>query len=201
MNNMAVIIIDMLNDFVTGDLKCERAGSIIPNLKKLIGASHRHNVPVIYSNDAHYPQDAEVVQKWGRHAMKGTKGAEVIPELKPSKEDYIVEKRAYSGFYETGLDPLLRSLYDGEGVKTVILGGMHTHMCVRHTAADAFFRGYKIIIAKDGVEAFTQEDHEQGLKYLEDVYNAKIMTADEIVSKLLALPRATWKPFDREVIR
>jgi nicotinamidase-related amidase len=181
LDNKAVIIIDMLNDFVTGDLRCERADRIIPNLKKLIEAARKHKVPVIYSNDAHFPEDAEIVQKWGKHAIKGTKGAEVIPQLKPMEKDYIVEKRTYSGFYETGLDLLLRSLYRGEGVKTVILAGLHTHMCVRHTAADAFFRGYKIIIAKDGVEAFTQEDHEQGLKYLEYVYNAKLMTVNEII--------------------
>jgi nicotinamidase-related amidase len=180
---MAVIIIDMLNDFVTGDLKCERAKPIIPKLKKLIETARKHGIPVIYSNDAHYPQDVEVVQKWGKHAIKSTKGAEVIPELKPTAKDYIVEKRTYSGFYETGLDPLLRSLHCGEGIKTVILGGLHTNICVRHTAADAFFRGYKIIIAKDGVEAFTKEDHEQGLKYLENVYNAKIKTVDEIIKE------------------
>jgi nicotinamidase-related amidase len=181
MDNKAVIIIDLLNDFVTGDLKTKRAKHIIPKLKKLIEAARKHGIPVIYSNDAHYPQDVEVVEKWGKHAIKGTKGAEVIPELKPASKDYVVEKRTYSSFYETGLEPLLRSLYKGGGAKTVILGGLHTNICVRHTAADAFFRGYKIIIAKDGVEAFTQEEHEQGLKYLEYAYNAKIMTVDEII--------------------
>ena len=184
MENPAVILVDMLNDFVTGKLEVKRTKYIIPNLQRLVEAARRNGVPVIYSNDAHYPQDPEVVEKWGNHAIKGTKGAEVIPELKPSEKDYLVEKRTYSGFYETGLDPLLRSLYKGAGVKTVILGGLHTHMCVRHTAADAFFRGYHIIIAKDGVEAFTKEDHEQGLKYLENVYNAKIMTVDEIIKQL-----------------
>ena len=171
----------MLNDFVTGKLEAKRAKHIIPNIKKLVQAARKKNVPVIYSNDAHYPQDVEVTRKWGKHAIKGTEGAEVIPELKPAQKDYIVEKRTYSSFYETGLDPLLRSMYNEEGVKTVILCGLHTNMCVRHTAADAFFRGYHIIIAKDGVEAFTQEDQEQGLKYLEYVYNAKIMTIDEII--------------------
>ena len=183
LDNKAVIIIDMLNDFVTGNLKCERAKRIIPNLKKLIEVARKRNIPVIYSNDAHFPEDAEVIQKWGKHAIKGTKGAEIIPQLKPTEKDYIVEKRTYSGFYETGLDSLLRSLYRGEGVKTVILSGLHTNMCIRHTAADAFFRGYKIVIAKDGVEAFTQEDHEQGLKYLEYVYNAKLMTVDDIIKE------------------
>jgi nicotinamidase-related amidase len=180
-NNSAVVVIDMLNDFVTGKLEVERTKYIIPNLKRLVEAARENGVPVIYSNDAHYPQDVEVTRKWGNHAIKGTEGAEVIPELKPAEKDYVVEKRTYSGFYETGLDPLLRSLYKGEGAKTVILGGLHTHMCVRHTAADAFFRGYRIIVAKDCVEAFTREEHEEGLKYLEYVYNAKIMTVDEII--------------------
>ena len=181
MSNKAVIVLDMLNDFVTGSLKCERVLHIIPNLKKLITAAHRHKVPVVYSNDAHLPVDEEVVERWGKHAIKGTSGAQVIPELKPQKRDYVVEKRTYSGFHETGLDMLLRNLYRGEGVKTVILTGLHTNICVRHTAADAFFRGYKIIVAKDGVEAFTPEDHEQGLKYLKNIYNARILTIDEII--------------------
>jgi nicotinamidase-related amidase len=179
----AVIVIDMLNDFVTGEIKTERARHIVPRLKKLVEAARKHELPVVYSNDAHLPEDHEVVERWGRHAIRGTKGAQVIPELKPEKKDYVVEKRAYSGFFDTGLDSLLRSLYRGEGAKTVILGGLHTNLCVRHTAADAFFRGYKIIIAKDGVEAFTQEDQEQGLKYLEYAYNAKIMTVDQIIKE------------------
>ncbi len=183
MERPAVIIVDMLNDFVTGALRAERSGRVIQPLRKLLEAAREHKIPVIYSNDAHYPTDAEVVHKWGGHAIKGTPGAAVIPELEPKSQEFAVEKRTYSGFYETGLEPLLRSLYEGEGVKTVILGGLHTHICVRHTSADAFFRGYKIVIAEDGVEAFTQEAHEEGLKYLKDVYNAEIKTVDEIVKE------------------
>ena len=110
MENKAIIIIDMLNDFVTGKLEAKRAKHIIPNLKRLVEAARKNKVPVIYSNDAHYPQDVEVTRKWGKHAIKGTKGAEVIPELKPAEKDYVVEKRTYSSFYETGLDPLVEKL-------------------------------------------------------------------------------------------
>ncbi len=183
MNRPAVIIIDMLNDFVTGQLKCERAMHIIPNIKKLAATAHKHGKPVIYSNDAHLDVDEEVLARWGKHAMKGTKGAKVIPELAATKKDYTLEKRTYSSFYETGLDMLLRNLYRGEGVKTIIITGLHTNMCVRHTAAGAFFRGYKIVVAQDGVEAFTKEDHEQGLAYLKSVYNAKILAVDKIIKE------------------
>lgn len=183
MERAVVIIVDMLTDFVTGALRADRSNKIIQPLRKLVEAARKKGVPVIFSNDAHYPGDFEVVHKWGEHAMKGTLGAKVIPELQPQEGDFIVEKRTYSSFYETGLEPLLRSLYDGEGAKTVILGGLHTNICVRHTSADAFFRGYKIVIPEDGVEAFTKEAHETGLKYLQEIYNAEIAHVDEIIEK------------------
>lgn len=186
MERPAIILVDMLNDFVTGKLQVKRAKAVIEPLQRLVVAARLNDVPVIYSNDAHYPQDIEVTRKWGDHAIKGTSGAEVIPELKPDfNKDYIVEKRTYSGFFDTGLDSLLRSLYKGEGAKTVVLGGLHTHMCVRHTAADAFFRGYRIVVVSDGVEAFTKEDQEQGLKYLENVYSAKIMLVNEAIKEIV----------------
>jgi len=174
----AVVVIDMLEDFVTGELKCERAEKIIPNIKKLVETARKKSIPVIYSNDAHLPTDFEL-KKWGKHAMKGTKGAEIISQLKPHKDDIVLEKRVYSGFFETGLDSVLRNLK----VDTLILTGLHTNMCVRHTAADAFFRGFKITIPKDATEAFTEKNYKEGLEYLKNVYNAEITETDKIIKR------------------
>lgn len=77
-----------------------------------------------------------------------------------------------------------RALYRGEGVRTVVLTGLRTNICVRHAAADAFFRAYKIIVAEDGVQALTQEAHEEGLRYLEDIYSARVISVDRIISEL-----------------
>jgi nicotinamidase-related amidase len=182
----AVILVDVQNDFVTGKFQIEKAKNVIPALQRLVVAARKNNIPVIYSVDAHYPQDVEVVRKWGKHAIKGTEGAKVVSDLEPDQaKDYIVEKRTYSGFFETGLDPLLRSFYGGDGVKTVIIGGLHTNLCVRHTAADAFFRGYQVIVPKDGVEAFNPDEQERALKYLEYVYDAKVMITDDIIKKIV----------------
>ena len=180
MSNRAVIVIDMLSDFVTGSLKCERAGRVIPNVKKLIAASREKSVPVIYCNDAHFPNvDAEFAV-WGSHAVKGTEGAEVIDALKPTKQDFVIDKRRYSCFFETGLDILLREL----DVDTVILTGLHTNCCIKHTAADATFRLYKIEIPEDCVDAFTEEEHKFGLDYMEKFYKVKITTTDKIINEL-----------------
>ena len=184
MARMAVLVLDMLNDFVTGKLKTDRIKRIIKPLQKLVETARTHGVPVIYSNDAHLSTDFEVVERWGDHAIKGSVGSQVIPELVPAENDFVVEKRVYSGFYETSLDSLLRRLYKGKGVEVVILVGVHTHICVRHTAADAFYRGYKIIVPSDGVQAFTRKDHEEGLKYLKNIYNAEIKTVNEIIEEI-----------------
>ncbi len=171
----AVIVVDMLNDFIYGKLACERALDIIPNLKKLIDAARKSGRPVIFANDAHLPSDPEM-GLWGEHAMKGTKEAEVIPELEPARQDYVLEKRNYSSFFETGLELLLHTL----NIDTVVITGLHTHMCCRHTAADAFMRGFRVIAAEDCLNAFTEEDHRSGIEYMRSVYDASITTGDAL---------------------
>lgn len=175
----ALIVIDMLNDFVTGSLKCDRAQRIIPHIRKLIDGFHKNERLVIFANDSHLETDFEM-HRWGPHAIAGTEGAQVIPELAPVKTDIIVDKHVYSSFFETPLDSILRS----KKVDTVVLTGLHTHLCVRHTAADAFFRGYKILIPEDGVDSFTEEDHKSGLEYLKEYYAAKITDSASILKEL-----------------
>ena len=180
-----VVVVDVVNDFVSGVFGGERVGSIIAPLQCLVAAAHCLRVPVVFCNDAHYRHDVEVVRKWGCHAMQGTFGAKIVDEVVPDlSSDFVVETHTYSGFYESGLDLLLRGLYDGLGAKTVVLCGLQTHICVRHTAADAFFRGYYIVIACDGTEANTEQQHRRGLKYMENMYNAEILTVDEIIKKI-----------------
>ena len=56
-------------------------------------------------------------------------------------------------------------------------------MCVRHTSADAYCLGYKIIVPKDATDCFTQEDYDYGLKYLVETYGAKITDVDSLLKK------------------
>lgn len=175
----AILVVDMLNDFVTGALKCERGLSIVPQTAKLLDGARKAGVPVIFCNDAHLKGIDHELKLWGDHAIAGTPGAQVIPELNLSKNDYVVPKRRYSGFFHTDLDLLLKEL----GVDTVIMTGLHTHMCVRHTSADAYCLGYNVVVAKDATNSFTEEDYNYGLKYLVDTYGAEITDVDTLVAK------------------
>jgi len=174
----AILVVDMLNDFVSGKLKCDRAQRIIPNLRKLAATARKVDVPVIYCNDSHLKSDFEL-KVWGEHAMRGTRGAEVIPELKPEKEDYDVPKRTYSCFFETELDTILRA----HDAKEIVITGLHTNICDRHTTADAFFRGYTPIIPDDGVDAMDEQSHLQGLDYLKNIYGARVVKTEDVLRK------------------
>ena len=52
-NKYAVLVVDMLNDFVTGALKCDRGLAIVPKTKELLEGAREKGVPVIFCNDAH----------------------------------------------------------------------------------------------------------------------------------------------------
>jgi nicotinamidase-related amidase len=180
----AILVVDMLNDFVHGKLKCARAKRIIPNIQALLDAARKKGVPVFFCSDEHLPIDTYEMKLWGPHAMKGTKGAMVIKELKPAKQDFVVPKRAYSAFDGTGLDKALKGIYDGRGANAVIITGLHTNICDRHTAYDAFVRGFDIIVAEDGVDALTEEDHVSGLQYMKQVYGAKVKKISDIIKDM-----------------
>ena len=179
MSKSAILVVDMLNDFVTGALKCDRGLAIVPKTAELLRAARAKNVPVIFCNDAHLKDIDHELKLWGDHAIAGTKGAEVIPELELCATDYVVPKRRYSGFFHTDLDLLLKEL----DVDTVILTGLHAHMCVRHTAADAYQLGYDVVVAKDATDSFTEEDYLYGIKYLKETYGAKVTDVDTLVSE------------------
>ncbi|MCH7825956.1 MAG: cysteine hydrolase [Acidobacteria bacterium] len=174
----AILVIDMLNEFVTGELAFEMTANVIPNLQRLLAAARQAGIPIIYANDAHLPSDPEIAI-WGEHAMAGTPGAEVIPELAPQEGDHQVPSRTYSAFHDTDMDSLLQSL----DVDSVIFTGIHTHICVQHSAGDAFFRGYRIEVVDDCVDAFTHEEHQRGLAYVEEMYGAKLVHTDELLAR------------------
>lgn len=176
MDKHALLVIDMLHEFIFGRLRCQLCAEIIGNVRRIVEAARTAGIPVIYVNDSHLPADPEI-RLWGEHSMKGGESSKVIEELGPHPSDYVLEKRTYSAFFETGLDPLLRSLE----VAAVVLTGIHTHICVKHTAADAFFRGYRVVVVKDATAAFSAKDHEEALNYMKTMYGADIVKSEDLI--------------------
>ncbi|MBS7631886.1 cysteine hydrolase [Candidatus Bathyarchaeota archaeon] len=174
----AILVIDVINDFVSGVMGSERASRILSTISKLLTWARENHVPIIYVTDAHHQGIEPEFEIFPIHALDGSNGSEIVGEIKPERGDYHIKKRRYSGFYETGLDSLLRDLK----VDTLIITGIVTNICVQHTAADAFFRGYKIIIPSDCVEALSDAEQEFALRYMEKIYGAEITTSQKVFS-------------------
>ena len=178
----ALIIVDMLNDFVDGKLANPKAQAIIPPLRQLLDHAREQGWAVVFSNDAHHPEDPEL-RVWGEHAMAGTPQAEVIPELAPVEGDIISPKRGYGAFDFTGLDEQLKERH----VTEVVITGQHTHICVRHSSYGALIRGYTITIPRDAVCGFDGVNEDEALAYLEMAYGAAITSVSQLVGAAAAV--------------
>ena len=168
----ALLVIDMLNDFVLegAPLEVPSAREIISKIKRRISEERRRGSLIIYICDAHEPQDEEF-KVWQPHAIKGTPGARVIDEIAPQKGDIIVEKTRYSGFYKTELEKILSD----RGIKQLVIVGILTNICVFFTAADAVMRGFEVIVPKDCVTSIDERDHQFALLQMEKVLKVKIV--------------------------
>ena len=174
MSKEALLISDMLNDFVSegAPLEVPDAKKVVPAIKKEIENAKKEGKPVIYICDAHDPDDKEFSKfGWPPHAVKGSKGARIIDELKPQEGDIVIEKTTYSGFYNTGLDEILKKL----GIDSVRLAGCVTHICIMFIAFGAVLRDYKVTVVENGVAGLAKEDHEAGLRIMKNVLGVKIV--------------------------
>jgi len=176
MKKEALLIIDMLNDFVLpgSPLEVPETRRIIRNIQKEIKAARAAGKPVIYVCDNHDVDDREFRKfGWPAHAVKGTKGADVVDELAPVPGDRIVPKSTYSGFYGTRLDEALKD----QDVDAIRLTGCVTHICILITASDAVLRDYAVTVVEDGVAGITKEDHDAALRIMKDVMGVKMVKA------------------------
>jgi nicotinamidase/pyrazinamidase len=164
----------MIEDFVRegGALYCGPSmARIVPVIQRELDRARSSDEPVVYLKDDHLPHDAEFAQ-FPPHAIAGTKGAEIVPELAPRGGDIVVPKRRYSGFFGTDLDITLRE----RGVDTLRLVGDCTNICVLYTAADARNLGYAVEVVRDGVTSFDLEAHVDALRELEKTLGATIVS-------------------------
>lgn len=174
MNKKALLIIDMLNDFVLegAPLEVPDTRKVLPVIKKEIETARAKNISIIYICDAHDKEDREFSKfNWPAHAIDGTKGAEVVDEIKPEQDDIIIKKTTYSSFYNTTLDDTLKKL----GVDNLILTGCVTHICILFAASEAVLRDYKVAVIEGGVAGLEKEDHEAAIRIMKNVLGVNII--------------------------
>ncbi|MCE5334618.1 MAG: cysteine hydrolase [Desulfobacteraceae bacterium] len=173
MASRALIVIDLLNDFLNpgGALYCgDESRKIVPVIRELIDEFDSRNDPVIFLRDAHARDDKEF-ELFPPHAIKGTWGFEVIPELAPAGKHHVVDKTRFSGFFGNNLADLLSELRPDE----VWVTGVLTSICVMDTTGDLRNRGYLAVIPVEAVADIDPAQHESALERMRKIYGARIV--------------------------
>jgi ureidoacrylate peracid hydrolase len=196
----ALIVVDMQNDFCDANGALARSGSdpsliqaMAPRLVSLLAAARRAGLKIVHVRTEHSPWTDSA--SWvGRHHGKsrtvcfpGSWGAEYYPgfepeeaqDRRPGSHEFVVTKHRYSGFVGTDLDLVLRS----QGIRSVIMTGEATNVCVESTARDAFMRDYWVVFVSDCTASTFKEAHDATLVTMGRHF-ATMATGDEIM--------ATW---------
>jgi nicotinamidase-related amidase len=187
--SVALVLIDVINDmeFEDGEELFENALPAAKKLARLRRRAREAGVPVIYVNDNFGKWRSDFRQQLGHVLEDGVRGEPIARLLRPDDEDYFVLKAKHSGFYHTQLDLLLTYLQ----VRTVIIAGFTTDICVLFTASDAYLRDFDIIIPPDCSAAVTTDQHQRALEYMERVLHVRAVTSTEIdLPELLEAPPA-----------
>jgi len=196
-NRRALIIIDMQNDFIdsqgflgkTGDqlgFKRELLVSVVPSVERLLKNARNFKVPVIHIytawNADHSDRAVPMLIPEAREAkflIEGSWGAEIVKGLTPTEGEHRILKKSYGAFFQTPLDRLLRNLQ----VKTLIICGIMTNVCVETTIREAVALGYEVILVGDATATVNEEWHRFALKTIE-LFFGKVTSTDEIIKEM-----------------
>lgn len=206
----ALIVVDVQNDFCHSEGVFGKRGfdmgpiqAIFPPLRLLMKEARGVGVPVILFQVVHSPDcnwsayhrlerlksgsadggpDDTHSGAGGMGAdlvVEGTWGADLCEGFEPEPGDILLKKNRYGGFTGTNLDLILRSL----GVKTILMTGVATNVCVESTAREGFMLDYNVVMVDDACATTSREEHEGTLSNCRN-YFGRVATVDEVV--------ATW---------
>lgn len=129
---------------------------VVNHIRPSRDRAHALGLPVVYAQNHLSPGltaqtefrvmslrtvDVDVIEAW-QEPNKILAFSEIVA---PEPGDYLVPKQQASGFFETPLDSLLRSL----GVRNLIVVGFDARLCLGMTVMDALYRNYRVIVLRD----------------------------------------------------
>ena len=206
--NSALITIDTQNDFTLPNSPFKITGTlgIVPKMRQVLYMFRSMRKPIIHVIRLYNPDGSNVdlcrrraVAELGKKlVIAGTKGAELVEELKPSSSsspslsldtelllqggpqqvtanEWIMYKPRWGAFYATPLENHLHKL----NVNTVVICGCNFPNCPRTTVYEASERDFRVVLIKDA----TSNVYEQGLHELENI-GVELMTSDDCVAAL-----------------
>lgn len=206
----ALLMIDMQRDFVEPGGFGEYLGNnvmlvrdSIEPCKDVLEAARSAGMFVIHTREGHRPDLTDCpptklargkletgigdVGPMGRILVRGEEGHDIIPELYPIEGEPVIDKPGKGAFYDTDLLLILRN----RNIKTLIVCGVTTEVCVNTTVREANDRGFECIVPEDCTGSYFPEFKRMAL----DMIKAQggifgwVTMSDKIISELSKVPR------------
>ena len=184
MHNSALVVVDMLYDFIDGSLACSNADNAVRNTLAYIdtqtkgqgGEAHEilDTFPILFIRD-HHPADHSSFKEqggiWPAHCVAGTRGGEIHQDLAPyACEELTFDKgcdrntEQYSGFEAVNnADQPLSEVLELLDTTDVYVCGIATEYCVRNTCEDLLKAGFKVHLLKDCIAYVNIDGHQKAI--------------------------------------
>jgi nicotinamidase-related amidase len=140
-----------------------------------------------YSDVGHDLQpwpDPEVRRRPHTKNVAGSYGAEIVAELRPEPDDYVIGKHRWSAFFQTHLELSLRS----RGIDTIVLCGGATEIGIASTAYAARDLDFDLVVASDACTSPRAAAHELFMTTVFPRF-ARVRTTDEVIAMIERSPR------------
>jgi nicotinamidase/pyrazinamidase len=193
--------VDVQADFMLpgGKLYVPGAEKLLPNIRKLTDAARRGDVFLVSHGCFHPPNDPEFKQ-FPPHCLKGTAGAEFVPEALAANfvriendvndklpqdlfkyQQIILEKQTLDIFETHHADALVERL--GHTAEFVVFGVV-TEYCVSCAVKGLLTRKRRVAVVRDAIETLSAEVGEKSLAELQSL-GARLVTTEEILKALV----------------
>lgn len=187
MTDSALIVVDMLHDFIDGSMACINSDQAVKEASAFIdrvteGRSQDEDeilggYPILFICD-HHPSDhcsfTDNGGTWPAHCVQGTHGAEVHEALQPYMKDELTfykgcakEREQYSGFEgENSAGQSLGEVLELLDIKDVYVCGIATEYCVNETCSDLAKAGYNVHVITGALAYVDKDGHEKTLRQM-----------------------------------
>ncbi|SCE74329.1 Nicotinamidase-related amidase [Micromonospora haikouensis] len=177
-----LLVIDMQRDFLEPGGFGESLGNDVGQLRRtiaplaaLLAGVRAAGLTVVHTREGHLPDLSDCPPAKlhrgapskrigdpgpnGRILVRGEYGHDIVDELAPLPGEPVVDKPGKGAFYATGLDALLAE----RGVRSLLVTGVTTEVCVHTTVREANDRGYECLVLADCVGSYFPEFQRVGL--------------------------------------
>lgn len=199
----ALVIVDVQNDFCAAGGMMDKEGNdleavqeMATELPRLVKEARAAGALVVfvrnvYSTEAnHFLSDV-----WLEQASRRRKGSYTVwpvcapgswegdfyGDVQPLPEEPVVTKHRFSAFHNTDLETVLRA----RSIRTIVLAGVATNVCVETTAREAFVRDYYVVLLSDGTATYSRASHEATLNVI-DQFFGQVASINDVI--------ACWRP-------